>query len=671
MKYRACLAPIALLLCLLPLPARAAEPGILAGSSITPFEELLNTEITTVSGATRYEQDIYDAPASVAIVTASDIRNGGYRNLAEILNGVPGFYTTYNRVYHFAGTRGFSPLGDYNSRILILVDGHRLNDGVYEQAPLGSDFPVDIDLIDRVEIIRGPGSSLYGTNAFLAVLNVITVSGRNLKGGELSGSGGSYNAWSGRATGGGKTASGVEYLVSGGYRDTDGRERLSFPEYRATDGGVARNLDGDRSWELMTKIGWRDVSLLLLHQDREKSVPTAPYYSIFNDPVGKTVDRHTLLGLGYNRAGAFLDLNCRLTYNRYEYREDYPLDDGGSRYVNRDTVLAEWVGLDLLVTKTIGSHLLSVGTEQRWQFTQRQRNFDVVPPSGYTLNDSRHNFVQGYYLQDEWHIWNNLILNAGLRGDIYNNFGGTVNPRAALIWKPRDSTVLRLSYGEAFRAPSAYELYYGDQVGMKGNPRLEPEKNRTLELGWSEFFNDNCRLSVNGFYVWISNLLEQVNDPADNMLVFRNQGRVESRGVELQVEGKWENGFSGRIGYTYQDADNRESGRFVTNSPRNLVKAAVTAPLPLRKTFATLEMFYGGSRLNSWGEKIGGAAVVNLTLLARDLVKGLDVSASVYNLFDTRYGAPASTDNFNSLGERLRTIRQDGITFRIKATYRF
>lgn len=671
MRFRACLAPMVFFVCLLSLPARAEEDGAPSDSSATPFEELMNTEVTTISGASRYEQDINDAPASVSIVTASDIRNGGFRNLAEILNSVLGFYTTYNRDYHFVGTRGFSPLGDYNSRILLLVDGHRLNDGVYEQASLGSDFPVDIDLIDRVEVIRGPGSSLYGTNAFLAVINVITISGRDLKGGELSGSGGSYNTWAGRATGGGKTASGVEFLLSGGYNDADGKGRLLFPEYHAMDGGIARGLDGERSWNLLTKIGWKDFSLLLLHQDRNKSVPTAPYYSIFNDPAEKSIDRHTLLGLGFKHSGSFLDLDARLTYNRYEFVGEYPLDSSGSRTLNRDTALSEWIGLDVLASKTIGDHFVTIGMEQRWQFTQQQRNVNVVPLSGYILNDNHHNLVQGYYLQDEWHILKNLILNAGFRADIYNNFGATVNPRGALVWKPRESTVLRLSYGEAFRAPNAYELYYDDQASMKGNAGLNPEKNRTLELGWNEFFNDNYKISVNGFYLWISDLLEQVTDPGDGMLVFRNQGRVDSRGIELQAEGKWENGFSGRIGYTYQDVKNLGTGRFVINSPRNLVKASITAPLPLKKSFATLEMYYGGSRLNSWGEKIGGAAVVNLTLINRDLVQGLDLSASVCNLFDTRYSSPASTDNFNSLGERLREIRQDGISFRIKATYRF
>jgi outer membrane receptor for ferrienterochelin and colicins len=640
-------------------------------SSVDSFEQLMNTDFTTVIGASKYEQEVTDAPASVSIVTSDDIRKGGYRTLSEILNSVRGFYTTYNRGYSFVGLRGFSPLGDYGTRLLVLVDGHRLNDSVYEQAPIGSDFPVDIDLIDRIEVIRGPGSSLYGTNAFLAVINVITISGKDLKGGELSSSGGSYNTWTDRATGGGKLSNGVELLFSGSYRDNAGRQRLSFPEYAATNNGVAQGLDGENSWDILTKIAWKDFSLLLLHQNRDKTVPTASFYSIFNDHGEKTSDRHTLAGLSFSRNGDWATLDARLTYNRYEYIGDYPLDYSGVRTLNRDITVAEWIGSDLYASKTFDNHLLTLGMEHRWQFTEQQRNNDITPTPNMVLNDNHQDVIQGYYLQDEYHIMDNLILNAGLRFDHYDNFGGTTNPRAALIWKPQNSSVLRLSYGEAFRAPNAYEQYYNDQLSIKGNTNLKPEKIRTLELGWDQFFGNNLKTTATAFYSRIDNVLEQTIDPYDGLAVFINQKQLKSKGIELQTEGKWESGFSGRLSYCYQESKTQGSAQTLANSPGSLIKASLTAPLPVKKSFATIETLYSGSRLNSVGDKIAGAAIVNLTLLSRDLVKGLDLSASIYNLFDTRYAMPTGSEQTNSLSETLRSIQQDAITFRIKATYRF
>ncbi|MEI6208172.1 MAG: TonB-dependent receptor [Desulfuromonadales bacterium] len=639
--------------------------------SLDSLEQLMNTEVTTVTGASKYQQEITDAPASITIISADDIRKGGYRTLADVLDSVRGFYTTYNRGYSFIGLRGFSPLGDYGTRLLVLVDGHRLNDAVYEQAPLGSDFPVDIDLIERVEVIRGPGSSLYGSNALLGVINVITRAGKDIKGGELSSSGGSFNAWTGRATGGGRFPNGVDLLFSGSYRDSAGRQHLSFPEYAATNNGIAQGLDGENSWDILTKASWKEFSLLVLHQTRDKRVPTASFYSIFNDSGEKTSDRHTLAGFSYSHHGSWADLDARLTYNRYEYDGDYPQDNSGVHTLNRDTSLAEWAGSDLYASKTFGSHLLTLGMEHRWQFTEQQRNFNVTPTSNTVLDDNHRNMIQGYYLQDEYHILDNLILNAGLRYDHYDNFGGTTNPRGALIWKPQNSTVVRLSYGEAFRAPNAYERYYSDQVGIKENLNLKPEKIRTLELGWVQFIGNNLKTTATAYYSRIEDLLEQTVDPSDGMAVFKNQSRLELKGIELQAEGKWESGFSGRVSYCYQESKTQGSAQAPANSPGSLAKASLTAPLPLKKSFATIETIYSSSRLNTTGEQINGAAIVNLTLLNRDLLKGLDFSASIYNLFDTRYAMPVGPEQTNSLSETLHSIRQDGITFRVKATYRF
>jgi outer membrane receptor for ferrienterochelin and colicins len=650
-------------------PGFGAQPAELP-REISPIEQILDTEVTTVIGASKYQQELAEAPASVSIVTSDDIRRGGYRTLAEIINSVRSFYTSYNRAYSFFGLRGFSPKGDLGTRVLLLVDGHRLNDAVFEHGPAGGDFPVDVDLIERVELIRGPGSSLYGTSAFLAVVNVITRNGRDLKGGELSASGGSFDAWTGRATGGANLAGGADLLFSGSYRDSAGQRQLKFPEYAASNGGIARGIDGENSWDLLTKVAWKEVSLLLLHQDRIKQIPTASFGTIFNDPGEKTCDRHTLAGLNYAGQRGWADLNARLTYNRYEYNGDYPFDDAGVRTLSRDRTVAEWVGSDLFASKALGNHLLVVGMEHRFQFNELQQNFTATPVFQSVLDDHHHSFVQGYYLQDEFHVLKNLILNAGLRYDHYDSFGGTTNPRAALIWKPQDTTVLRLSYGEAFRAPNAFEQYYGDGISQKGNPNLQPEKVRSAELNWDQFIGNNVKTTATLYYSRFSDLLEQVVD-SDGQAVFVNQNRLESKGLELQAEGKWESGYSALLSYCYQNTRNLEAGQAVVNSPASLAKGSLTVPLPLKRSSATLETVYASSRLNANGEKVDGAAIVNLTLLNRDLVQGLDLSASVYNLFDTRYAVPSGPEHFNSLGESLRGIPQDGITFRLKASYRF
>ena len=141
-------------------------------------------------GASERIQAVTEAPASVSFITAEDIARFGYRTLADILRSVRGMYVSDDRNFSLLGVRGFSKPGDYNSRILLLVNGHRVNDNVFGQAQIGAEFGIDPAMFERVEIIRGPASSLYGDSAFFAVVNVITRSGASLGGTSLALEGG-------------------------------------------------------------------------------------------------------------------------------------------------------------------------------------------------------------------------------------------------------------------------------------------------------------------------------------------------------------------------------------------------------------------------------------------------------------------------------------------------
>ena len=152
----------------------------IAPDQTKPTETGLFLEIPSVYGAAKYDQKVNEAPAAVTIITAEQIRKYGYRNFAQILDSVPGLLTNNDRNYGYLGIRGFNRPGDYTSRVLLLIDNHRLNDAIYDQGGSGTEMPIDVDLIDRIEIIKGPGSSLYGTNALFGVVNVTTKRGRDI-----------------------------------------------------------------------------------------------------------------------------------------------------------------------------------------------------------------------------------------------------------------------------------------------------------------------------------------------------------------------------------------------------------------------------------------------------------------------------------------------------------
>src|SRR6266496_2474838 len=162
----------------------AAVTNCIAQQSIPDLSEASLEQLGSIKvySASKHLQAAGDAPSSVTVITAEEIQEHGYRTLADVLRSVRGFFVTYDRNYTSVGVRGFARPGDYNTRVLLLVDGHRLNDNIYDEAMIGTEFPIDIDLIQRIEIIRGPVSSLYGSNALFAVINIITRRGQDLKG---------------------------------------------------------------------------------------------------------------------------------------------------------------------------------------------------------------------------------------------------------------------------------------------------------------------------------------------------------------------------------------------------------------------------------------------------------------------------------------------------------
>lgn len=630
-------------------------------------EELLTVEIDTVQGASGFKQKVTEAPSAVTVVTADEIKKFGYRTLADVLKSVRGFYVFYDRNYHYAGIRGFGRPGDYNTRVLVLLDGFRMNDNMYDTGAIGTEFPVDIDLIERIEIIRGPSSSLYGSNAFMGVINVQTKHGRDYKTVEVSGEAGSHETFKGRASYGNDFKGGPEVLLSGTYFNSRGQKSLHFPEFDdpATNNGNAVNLDGDRSRNSFAKLSYDHYTLTALYGKRDKDIPTASFGTIFNDPEAYSVDRTAVVNLQYSRLfDSQWEILARLTYSSYDYSGGYPYDYP-PRTINRDETTGNWWGTEIRLSRALfEKHRLTMGGEFRNNFKQDQKNFDVDPYLSY-LDDKRDSTVWAAYVQDEISLFKNLLLNVGVRYDRYSTFGGTTNPRLGLIYKPFDDTILKLLYGSAFRTPNSYELYYAASGSNKSNPDLDPETIRSYEFVAEQYWGRFLSGSASLFYYKIKDLISQQTDPADGFLVFNNTDEIEARGVEVELNGKWNTGFQGQVSYTYQDTENAATGDNLTNAPKHLAKAKIIIPIIGEKLFLGLEEQFTGSRKTLGGSTADSYFITNVTLFSQNIVRGLEVSGSIYNLFDKEYGDPGSEEHIQNI------LKQDGRIFRVKATYRF
>src|ERR1035438_5674346 len=297
----------------------AAQKADCAGQEPIPdlseatLEQLGNVKVYSAS---KHLQAASDAPSSVTVVTADEIQKYGYRTLADILKTIPGFFVTNDRDYSSVGVRGLARPGDYNTRILLLVDGHRLNDNVYDEAMVGTEFPINIDLIQRVEVIRGPVSSLFGSNALFGVINIITKRGRDIDGLELSAEAASFNTYSGTVTYGRKLRQ-LEFLISSTFYGSQGHNSLFFPEFNTpeTNYGIARHADDDQVGSALATISFRDFTLQAVYGTREKGIPTAPYGTIFNNSGTRTTDSNSYIDLRYQHSfGNSWDVLARTLY---------------------------------------------------------------------------------------------------------------------------------------------------------------------------------------------------------------------------------------------------------------------------------------------------------------------------------------------------------------------
>jgi len=631
------------------------------------LEQLMQIQVPMVVSASKFEQRATEAPSSVTVITADDIKRYGYRTLGDILASVQGFYVSYDRNYDYLGASGIEQ-GDFNSRILLLVNGHRVNNDLNDGAYIDTAFILDVDLIDRVEIIRGPGSVLYGNNAFFGVINVITRQGKQVDGVEASGAYGSFDAYSGRVTIGNQFTNGLQFLLSGTIYNSDGPDNLFYPQFNtpSQNNGVAHRLDDDGFGSFFGSVNDKDFTVEGAYINREKGNPTAQYDTTFNDSRLRTVDDRSYATLKYaHQFSDTLDVSADVYYDRNDFQIGYPEPPlspapGAEFFEEQET--GEWAGSEVQVNKRMWDrNLFTVGGEYRNDFRQDDHLFQLEPTTGDIRNVHDHRRNYGVFAEDDFAVVTNLHINAGVRYDQYGHFKPDWSPRAALIYSPFPESTFKFIYGTAFRDPNFLELSDTNFLN------IQPEKITSYELVYEQGIGRNLRSSVSGYYNRMDDLIDFENGSFTNF-------NADTLGLELALEGKWENGIRTRLSYTLQHTENRDNGDGLPDSPMHLVKLNASAPLLKDKIFAGLEVQYTSRRHTVFtdlsgdtlsGADVPGYAIVNFTLFSQNLVKNLEVSASIYNLLDKTYSDPASNFHLQN------AIQQDGRTFRVKVTYRF
>ena len=640
----------------------------------------------SVEAASRVAEAVEDAPASVTLVTSPELRAMRYPTVAEALRGVRGVFVSDDRGYKSLGFRGFGRPGDYGNRVLVLIDGMPTNDNWLWSSYVGYDLRTDLEDVERIEVVRGPGSILYGTGAFSGVVNLVMAGPDTPDGREVGMSVADDGVARARArvTHHFTKDSGVWTSVAAGRGA--GRD-IFVPEYvpdgPPSVGGNARGVDGFQVGTLSGRVWWKSVSAQWSLNHHDKQLPGAQFNTTFGDGRTHQADTRGFIEAKVEpKLGERFESLTRGYVNYYAYRSAFARSptDGG---VEHDTFDGTWVGAEQrVVWKPVSIVRLTGGGEVQDHLKAHQTGADAT---GMFLDDDKtFTLVAGYGIADITPT-KAVKLSAGARFDSYSAFGSSLNPRAAVIVKPYDGGNIKLLAGKAFSAPSIYESFNVAGGGQKPSGTLKPENLYSLEVEYSHRFSRTVIGTVSTYGNYIENLiaLRDLPDatPAAPSYAYSNtRSPVGTFGAEAELRREWKEGWMVSASYSFQKSRYLKSGqlgdilgfkqasslREVPNSPNHLASVKGGVPILGRALMLMNRFTIEGSRPDRNDAEGPGLAAQHDTppALLWDIVFsgaearwGLSYAIGVYNAFDARWSVPVSAEF------RQTTMPQNGRTF--------
>lgn len=632
----------------------------LSGRACAQGEEdgfALLREQQLVTGAAKRAQPLSQTPSAVTVITQAEIRAQGYHTLGDALRWVRGLFLTYDRNYSYLGVRGFQRPGDYNNKVLVAIDGHAVNGNVYGDAPFDNELGIDLETVERIEVVRGPGSALYGSYAVFAVVNVVThrpgrdpglaVDGRY---GEEREEGRGFVSLSSQRPGS------VAWTLSGSWLSARGAD-LYFGEFDRpeTNFGRAVDRDGERAAAVLGGAEWGGFRLAAKWNRREKHVPTGAFGSAFNDPHTETVDGHDFVELSWSRPlGTAVDGFARAYWDGTRYYGTYPYDSDSGSVLNFDRGDGDQVGAEWRTNWSPSAvDILTFGIEGRRELRTRQENFDESPYQVYVDDLTTRNHWAAY-AQEERRFGNTLRLTAGARVDGYSDLETVLSPRADLVWQLDRATTAKVLYGSAFRAPSPYETNY-TSYGIVANADLRPERVRSIEATLERRFG-GFTASACAYLSHVLDLIDLVTVDSAGTGQYRNASDVSSRGTEAELSYVGPAGARGRLAVALQDSDIQGTLQDLSNSPRwNAHLVLAKAPEGGRASFG-LGIRYLSPRLTLKGNRTDPALRTDLRVGVRPDPR-LELGLEIRNLFDARYGDPGSQEHVqDQIPQDARTV---------------
>lgn len=664
---------------------------------VTGDEDMFALEEEMVSTASRASEPIRKAPASVTVITERELRAFDHTNVADALVGVRGLYLTDDRLYTSLGVRGFNRFGDYGNRVQVQLDGHVMNDDWIFSSYIGNDQFTDIHHIESIEVVRGPGSALYGTGAFFGVVNLKTprrASPYRLRvgGGVIDQSTLRIHADAGVDL---TPLTGVDagVWISAGASSLAGRDYAS-PSMIGTPwapDGVARGVDAFSSATTVGKAWYGDFTLAYSMHQRDRRYPTGHYQTAFGDRRNIFTDNRAFAELRYEPVlTPWMQLMSRVYVDHQGYFGSFASTDPEA-FLELESNQGTWGGVEARALMTPIEDALRVTAGAQVETHPSNRWGGRLTPTAEPYQDqaSVFHYLSAYAVAD-WQPFSWLLVSGGARFDGWIlGSGGTygaapasdatafipsLNPRAALIWMPTDEDTVKLMGGRAYRIPSTYELTYSVAgLDFTEGATLAPETIYTSELEYRRRLADHTHLTAsmyaNAVLDLITYLGPDVAPVATGEAFYNVKQPLYTLGAELELRQDLPNGIlaAGQVSVQRTRVADLLDGDPVPNSPEQLWAAWLVVPLVDGASSNTwnhtsLELAqrvaYDRGRLDRNLDEVEPLFTWDAMLTARFRELPIGFTVGLKNILDNQNVNPVSDDVLDA------TVKQQGRSLR-------
>ncbi|MBI5554363.1 MAG: TonB-dependent receptor [Elusimicrobia bacterium] len=662
---------------------------LVAGIQEAP-ELLLEQDLVVT--ATKFKQKLSEAPAIMSVITADEIEQMSARDVMDVLKRIPGLNIYIARYgQRRVVVRGIE-LTDGSEKVKVLLDGHSINEPFFGSAMTLHDDLV-VENIKRIEVIRGPGSALYGANAFVAVINIITKDAADVDGIKTGINTGRFKTRAGSVLYG-KTHNDLEVSGYAQYYKTDGPRLLLEQDLAGKLKGFGLPFEtltpGDTNlWKEKT-----DLNLKIKHSSgltfnskythRRRADYIGLVWSLGKDSDMNLQQMFAELGYVHSLLDNKLSMEYKLAADLFTEDVLFDVFPQGTfglpesyKYgtITKDSIYELSAKGDYTLSP---ANVITVGgtyekiTQFDVAFKTNANPFTNAYLGGYMDVTNRWNWnidttreIGALYAQDVWDINEKVGLTLGARYDHYNDFGGTTNPRAGLVWNVYKDMYLKILYGEAFRAPNFRELYDRNNTNTVGNPELKPEKIKTSEIGFDYPVTSKVKTRANYFKNEIKDLI--TNDFSQLPSPFINRGTAKVQGVECEIKAFLNTRSYVYGNYSYQDARDKKTDKFLGGVPFNKGNLGVNYAVA-NHINVNMNFYLSGQTPRAASDTrpvIPGYVTIDTAILSQDVWKNVDISLSVYNLLDKKYFDPDLSTNV------LKDYPQAGRNMFVKARYKF